>query len=454
MATLGTADKKFVSAIDGMFDTREIGDGLIDINNDTYLTDILYLANRIKPTEQPIYYDFFAETIFKQVDTAGATITNNGTPTITITGATTITSGYNRAGDVLIRQGASNDRFYVKSVTTVAGKDTLIVQTAGGGNGTITAGDVFNSFTRGVGEASGSPVNLRFGAFKDFNKTQLFREISQITDIQKASAIEVSINGQKSYVMYDHVQKFIRLKGQINAAFIGGDISVTSFSDVTPVLVDTNTPSTGGGGGAVQLTRGLDKYITSVGGNALSVATPGVLAGADLKAGYAMLTSRRAGTKYIVYGGKAALGISDTYWKGLGSSGLQSVRMVIGGKDVNTTVQTVTDGGYDMEFVLLPILDQPDLFGNTDIAKSLYFVPKDGFVKTVGGGSEPALQVRYQPKYGNTQVNNNGLISEINSGALNPINPNGTIAEIRTEWISEQGLQCLGVQHMMRLKVA
>ena len=80
--------------------------------------------------------------------------------------------------------------------------------------------------------------------------------------------------------------------------------------------------------------------------------------------------------------------------------------MVIGGKDVNTTVQTVTDGGYDMEFVLLPILDQPDLFGNTDIAKSLYFVPKDGFVKTVGGGSEPALQVRYQPKYGNTQVNN------------------------------------------------
>lgn len=454
MAALGVIDKKYVSAVDSMFDTRAIDPGLVDVNNDNQLTDILYIGQRTKPVEQPVYYDFYGENLFKQIDTTASTVTNSGTKTVTVTGITAATSGYNRVGDELILQGTTGKVLLISSVTSSGGQDTLILQSVDETNVTITAGMILNSFSRAVGERSDSPLNLKFGATKDFNKLQAFREVSQITDIQSMSTITVTINGQQKFAVLDHINKTIRLKGQINAAMIGGQVSTTSYSDVTPFLVDTNAPTNGGGGGAVQTTRGLDHYITDRGGVVTAAASLGTLTGADFATTYAALTAKRAGTDYMVLGGRAAFGINDAYWKNLGSGGLTSARLMVNGNDVNTTVQTVTNNGYNLEFVNLPILDQPDLFGGTMISKSIYFVPKNAQVKTTGNSSEPSLQIRYFPRMSNTPgMDNGGLISEINSGAFNVVNPNGTIAEMRTEWYTVQGLQALGVAHMARMRV-
>jgi len=450
MASLGPISKAYVSAVDSMIDTREINKQVTDIYNEEQLTDILNFADRKKTTVQPVYYTFVNESIFKLVDTTGATITNSGTPTVTITGVTAATSGYNRLNDVLILSSTGNKSVFISSVTTSSGQDTLIVKSVDGGNVTITAGDKLGNYSVAVGERSDRPLNLRYGLTKYSNKLQIFRETSQITDVQNASTIEVTINGQPRWMAKDHWEKAILYRGKINATYIGGDMSSTSFSDANPFLVDNNAPTNGGGGMGVQTTRGIDKYVTTY-GQVSAAATLGTVVLTDIDAQLDLMTAARAPLQYLVVGGKSARRAYDKLWKGLPSSGaMQSLRLTVDGKEIDTTVERIEYGGYEINLKTLPILDHPVLFANTLISKSMYWIPYNGAVKVEGGGSQPAIQVRYFP---NQSPYGNDIDGEIHSGALNPINPTGGIAEFRTDWLSWQGLEVLGAQWFGRQRV-
>ena len=449
MASLGPINAAYVSAVDSMLNTREILKSVSDIQNEEGLTELLVSMDRKQPVSQPVYYNFVNEPIFKLIDTTGSTVTNSGTRTVTVTGATAATSGYNRVGDLVLLTSTGNNVGMITSVTTVSSQDTLIIKGVSGVNLTITAGDKLSSFSIATGERSDTPLNLRYGLTKYFNKWQIFRETSQITDVENALTLEVEYNGSNKIVVKDHLEKTIKLKGNINAAFFAGDVSDTTFTDVSPALVDNNAPTNGGGGGAVQTTRGIDKYITSY-GVALAAGSLGTVAIADINALLDALTANRAPKQFLIAGASAARRAFDVYLQNLNNSGLTSARLNVDNKNIDTEVMQYKYGNYELNFANMPILDHPTLFSQTIIAKSMYVLPLNGRVKVQGGTEMPNMQIRYIPKqtkYGNDMIN------EIHSGAFNPIAPSGTIAEWRQDWQTSQGLEILGAQWFGRMRV-
>jgi hypothetical protein len=446
MASVGTINKSYVSALDPLLDTREIAKQVTDLYNEDELTDILLLGNRKEPTKQPIFYDFVNESLFKLLDTTGATVTGTGTATIT-TKATVATSGHARKNDMV--KFVDNNVGIIQSVTTASSQDTVVIKSVNGSLIAHTAGEKLSIISMAVGENSESPANIRYGLSSFSNKVQIFRETSKITDVQNASTIEVEINGSNRWAVKDHLDKTIKMKGSINAAMWGSDISTTSFSDASPALVDQVSVTNGGGGGGVQTTRGLDKYAESY-GTLLTNATLGTNVIADLNDALDAILAARGPKEYLVVGSSKSLRQVSAYYKGLGSGGVTSARLMVDGKEVNFDVEKVTYGGTTLNYAPLGVLDHPVLFSQTVIAKSLYYLPYNMRVRVQGGGSKPALGIKYFPsqsKYGNE------MIGEIHYGALSPVNPNGTQMFMGVDWESTQGLQVLGPQFIVRQKV-
>lgn len=445
MSSYGIINKSYVSAVDPIIDTREINKQVTDVYNEDALTDILNWADRkeVITTGQPIYYTFIDESLFKLGDTTGASVSGSGTTQIT-TAFTAATSGQVKVQDLI--KFVDNNVGIVFSVSTSSGIDTLVIKSVSGANIAHTAGDQLSIFSVAMGENSVAPNSERFGLTRYSNKYQKFSITSKITDVQNAATIEVEFNGQPKWIVKDQLEKKVKLKGMINAAFIGGQMSVTTFSDSNPILVD-QTPNSGAG--AVQTTRGVDAYI-GLYGTTLVNGTLGTYQKANLDNACDVLTAQRAPTDYLVVGGDSAMRILDTYYKALGSSGVTSVRLVVDGNEIDFTVNRVKYGKYTFNYAMMPILDHPTIFSQTVIAKSLYYIPYNNMVKVEGGGSAPAIRVRFVPSQ---SPFGNELIGEAQDGALNPINPTGTEKAWITEYFTNQGLECLGVQHFMRQQV-
>ena len=447
MAQLTYIKKSYVSALSDYLDTREINNLVADIANEDYLTDILNFGDRkmVISTGQPIYRTFVNETIFKLGDTTGASVLNNNTPTIT-TAFTAATSGYTQAGDLVIFPTRAMSG-YVYSVTTSSGIDTVVVKSVNGANLTTTAGDQLSIFSMAYGERSDAPQNVAYGLTAYFNKYQIFSVTSQITNVQNAATIEVDFQGQNKYVVKDHIDKKLKLKGSINAAFIGGDMSLTSFSDTNPNLVDQNIVTGGGGGGAVQTTRGLNKYIELYG----TTLNPGNVSFGAIDDALDNLISKRAPKNQLVVGSSKANRIYDVFLKNLGSSGVNSVRLVVDGNEVDFTVDKFTYGGFTINKQTLNILDHPTLFKYvTTISNSMFWIPYDLRVKVYGGGYDPALRVRYVP---NQSIYGNEMIGETHGGAISPINPNGFVQEWKMDYTTSQGFEFIAPQFALRQQV-
>jgi hypothetical protein len=449
MASTGLINKSYVSALDPLLDTREINRLITDIYNEDELTDILTYGDRKMPSVQPFYSTYIDESIFKLGDTTGGSITNNNTTTITVV-FTAATSGYTRPNDEIIF--VNGNVGLVSTVTNSSGIDTVVIKSVSGANLSCTAGDQLSIFSMAVGENSSSPTNLRYGVTRYFNKLQIFRETSKITDVQSAATVEVNFQGQNKWFYKDQWEKTVKLKGNINAAFWGGDMSNTSFSDTNPFLLDpVNGPSqtstsVGGGGGAIQTTRGVNKYIALY-GQTLVNGTLGTYQQTNLDNIQDVLISVRSPKQYLVAGSSKALRATDRFFKALGSSGLNSVRLIVDGHEVDMNVNKVMYGGFEFNYMLMPILDHPTLFSQTDISRSLYYIPYNNKVKVEGGGSDAAIRVRYFPKQ---SLYGNDLINEIHGGGYSPVNPNGSGANVQVDWVTTQGLECLGVQQFAK----
>lgn len=446
MASKGLIDKGYVSALDPLIDTREINKLVTDIYNEEELTDILGFADKKMPTKQPWYSTYVNESIFKLGNTSQAAVTGSGSPIVTVT-FTQATSNYTRVNDLILFPNSMTG--IVASVSTTSGIDTVVIESVNGANLTCTQGDKLSIYSMAFGENSVSPENIRYGVSRTFNKYQIFRETSKITDIQNASTIEI---GNGKWTFKEHWEKTIKLKGSINAAFWANDMSNTSFGDNNPQLSDPliyNEGNNKGGGMAIQTTRGVNKYVELY-GTSLVNGTLGTYQKANLDDLCDTLTSVRAPKRQLCVGSDKVLRTVSTYYKALGSSGVQSVRLVVGGKELDMNVDRIKYGKYELNYANMPILDHPTLFSQTDIAKSLYCLPFDGKVKVVEGGSEDQIRVRYVPKqtpYGNDMIN------EIHGGALSPVNPNGQAMNVSVDWVTYQGLEVLAPQHLVRQKV-
>ena len=446
MASLNYINKSYVSALDPVLDTREINRKVADLYNENNLTDILTVGDRKMPiqTGQPVYRTFVNESIFKVGDTTGASVSGNNSVSIT-TSFTAVTSGYTQVGDLVIFP-TKQITGYVYSVTTSSGIDTLVIKSVSGANISTTAGDQLSIYSNAYGERADAPTNVRYGVTSYFNKYQIFQVTSQITDVQTAATIEVDFEGQNKYAVKDQIDKAIKLKGNINGAFIGGDMSTTSFTDTNPTLTDQNIVSGGGGGGPVQTTRGVNKYIDLYG----TTLNPGNVSFGAIDDALDNLIANRAPKDQMVIGSSKVRRIYDVFLKNLGSAGVNSVRLVVDGQELNFTVDEFSYGGFNVKFATMPILDHPTMFKYTNIVKYAYWVPYDMRVPVYGGGYDPAMRVRYIP---NPLPYGNDLIGESHTGALSQVNPTGTVQEWKTVYTSRQGFEFIAPQFALRQQV-
>lgn len=443
----GTMNKAFVSAI-SFLDQRDINPNLLDVSRDAAFTDIMKLVGRYKEAKVPIYNYFVNQNVFAD-GVVSSVSSGYGTAIITLV-LTPATSGYARVND-LVRSSNTNmigQQGLITAVTSVSGVDTIKIQSVNNMPMYAVTNDNLSFISNAFGENSVAPANRKYGVTRYINQVQVFREVDEITDIQKVSKVEISINGQPYYTPLNHIYKLKSLNGFISAQMIAGVQSTTLFSDASPYLADAN-------GNPIQTTMGLDQYITTY-GITNQVATLGTVGFTDVNTMIDSFIAQKAPHQQMGFLGSRARRPWDVWLKNLGSSGVTSVRMIIDGRTVDMEVDHFTYGNFEFDFIYLPLFDHPQLFGPTitpDINGSVYWIPKDK-VQVEGGGMEARLQIRYLPKAmagGNSM--SNGIITEWHTGALAPI-PTSTQMIWHTDWYTVQGLEALGVNHMQKFRVA
>lgn len=442
MPTTGIVDKPHISAI-SFFDQREIERSVIDIQNEDDFLDIMQLTGRYEPTDMFDYHNFVNEALFVLGDTTGAVVSGSGTTIVTTT-LTTATSGFARPQDTVLFPNGKNGVIY--TVTPAGGQDTLVIHSQDNTVLTHTSGQKLSFISNAQYEQSSNPTSQRYTWTKYLNKIQIFRESDEITDVQKASKVEVQFNGQPYVLVVQHTQKVQKLRAEIAAQCMAGKMSAQSFSDASPTFADAN-------GHAWQATRGLDDYIGTY-GISDQIATLGTFATADMKDLINAMIANKTPNNFMVWHATAPGMVIDDYLKALGSSGVQSVRLVIDGRTVDLEVDKWKYGGFTFQKMRLPILDHPQLFnytGGTDMSKNLYYVPTDKVKTQLGKGPIARIRMRYvpQPMEGGT---GDAIYRETNQGLLAPV-PVGREAKWTTDWLTYQGLEVLGAQHFAKQKV-
>lgn len=445
--TQGTLNKAYVSAI-AFLDQRDINPNLIDVARDSYFTDIMKVVNRYKEAKVPQYNHFVNNDVFATA-TISSVSSGYGTSIMTVV-LTAQTGGYARVGD-LVRISNTNStgrQAIIKTVTSVSSVDTLVLQSVDNTPLYAVTNDTITFQSNAFGEKSDTPASRRYPVTRYVNQVQIFREADEITDVQKVSKIELTINGQPYYTPLQHIYKLKALNGFISAQMIAGVQSTTLYSDANPIMVDA-------AGNPIQTTMGLDQYITTY-GISDSAATVGTMTFTDMDAIIDNFLANKAPLQQIGWMGSLARRPWDVWLKNLGSSGVNSVRLIMDGRESDLMVDKVSYGNAEFEFVHLPMFDHPQLFPYgivPEMVGSTYFTPKDR-VQVEGGGMEARIQIRYLPKpMAGGNSTSNGIISEWNTGALAPI-PTNSLMVWHTDWYTNQGLEILGAKHMQRFRVA
>jgi hypothetical protein len=445
----GRTDKAYVSAI-ALLDDRDINPAVLDIHNEAGLTDIMGAAGRYVPSKMTSYHNYVNEALFKSVVVTG-TPTGSGTQASPLVFTTTAgTYGFIRKTDLLkFKNGKVG---YVTALTRNSGGDTVTVKpVADNAVLAAVATDVVTIMSNAVGEASDALENRRTTLTKYMNLIQAFREVNEETDVQLMSAIMVEFKGQKRIHIKNLAEKYLYLKGSVNAALIGGQMSVNGSSTAIEFGTSASTLVDPVGGGNVQTTRGLDEYIGLYGVDD-TVASLGTFALSDLEDTITQFLAKKAPKSFIgLTPTKVQIKIDNTF-KNLSGSGISSAKLELDGKkDLNFDVQSVTYGHFKFQFAEAPILDHQELFANTNISKSIYWLP-EGKVKTVENGDQNRIQIRYM-KHGVQNNKGNDIWAEWSTGA-NAIGGTPTDKNIwRTNWTTFQGLEVLGAQHFGRTKV-
>lgn len=446
-ATQGTVIKSFVSAID-FLDQRDIDPNIYDQSRDRAFTDIMKLVGRYKPCKMYNYHNFVNNDVY-EIGTISA-VTSTGLAQIQFTINTAST--FPRVGDVIKTSNTNNigKQARVQAVTFGSGTATLTVRSVGGNSSPFyaTVNDLVAFSTNAFAEKSDAPTNRRYGLTKYFNLIQIFREVDEISDVQKVAKVEVQVNGDYHILPYQHIQKVIKLNGDISVAMIAGVQSSTQFGDANPFLSDPTS------GLPIQTTGGLDWYVTTY-GTSDSAAVLGTFGFTELDQIVDDWIASKSPTDQMGFMSSRVKGYLDRFLKNLGSSGVTSVRMVIDGRSIDMEVDHLSYRGYEMDLLFLPILQHPQIFSATltpDISGSIYWVPKDQ-VETVDGGREPRLQIRYTPSpFSGANGSSNGIIREWRTGALAEV-PTSSVTQLHTDWYTAQGLEALAVKHFLKYRV-
>ena len=447
--TQGTMIKSFVSAID-FLDQRDIDPNIYDQSRDKAFTDIMKMVNRYKPATMFNYHNFVNNDVYEVGTISSVSTTGLAQITFTINTAST----FPRVGDLIMTSNTNNigKQARIQTVTFGSGTATLTVRSVGGNSAAFfaTVGDSVAFSSNAFAEKSDAPTNRRYGLTKYYNLIQIFREVDEVSDIQKVAKIEVNVGGDYHILPYQTVQKYIKLQGDISVQMLAGVQSSTLFNDSNPFLADPSS------GLPIQTTGGLDWYVTTY-GISDQAAVLGTFGFTELDDIIDNFIANKAPTDQMVFMGSKAYRVISKFLKNLASSGVTSVRLMIDGKTLDFEVEHLSYGGYEFDFVHVPIFDHPQLFSTSlraDVNGSLYFVPKDQ-VDTVDNGRQPRMQIRHTPTpfMGNAANKSaNGIMTEWRTGALAEI-PTSSTMQLHTDWETGQGLECLAVKHFQKYRI-
>jgi hypothetical protein len=446
--TQGVVIKSFVSAID-FLDQRDIDPNIYDQSRDKAFTDIMKMVNRYKPATMYTYHNFVNADVY-EVGTISA-VTSTGLAQIQFTINTAAT--FPRVGDLIKTSNSNNEgkQGRVQSVTFGSGTATLVVRSVGGNSAPLfaTIGDKVQFGSNAFAEKSDAPTNRRYDLTKYYNNIQIFREVDEISDVQKVAKIEVNVGGDYHILPYQFVQKVIKMNGDISVQMLCGTQSTTSFTDTNPFLADPSSSL------PIQTTGGLDWYVTTY-GISDQAASLGTFGFTELDEIIDNFIANKAPTDQMAFMGSRAYRILSKFLKQLGSSSVDSRRLSVDGKTFDWNVEHLSYGGYEIDFVHIPIFDHPQLFSSTlvaDVNGSIYFVPKDQ-VDTVDNGRQPRLSIRHTPSpfISGANGSNNGITTEWRTGALAGT-PTSSVAQLHTDWYTAQGLECLAVKHFQKYRV-
>ena len=445
--TQGTVIKSFVSAVD-FLDQRDIDPNIYDQSRDRAFTDIMKIVNRYKPATMFYYHNFVNNDVY-EVGTISA-VTSTGLAQIQFT--INVADTFPRVGDLIMTSNANNvaKQGRIQAVTFGSGTATMTARSVGGNASPLyaTIGDKVAFSSNAFAEKSDAPTNRRYGLTKYYNNIQIFREVDEISDVQKVAKIEVNVGGDYHILPYQIVQKYTKLQGDISVQMLAGTQSTTLFNDTNPFLADPSS------GLPIQTTGGLDWYVTTYGISDQS-AVLGTFGFTELDDICDNFIANKAPTDQMVFMGSRAYAVLSKFLKNLGSSGVTSVRLNIDGRTLDFEVEQLKYRGYTFDFVHVPIFDHPQLFSSTlraDVNGSLYFVPKDQ-VDTVDNGRQPRMQIRYTPSpFAGANGSSNGIVKEWRTGALAEV-PTSSVTQLHTDWYTAQGLECLAVKHFQKYRV-
>lgn len=440
----GTTTKKFISGLSPEINKREIDPLIGDVFRNNDFNSIIGLESRREAITQ-IYWRTRVNTKTDYIfDTTGGTISNSGTNTITAQSTNLDAVTYTRKSQIVYFPNGAQG--VVQSVATVSSKCQIVIKVVSGTT-TCTAGDKLTLGGILGGEKSGAPTPLTEGLTDYTNKYMIMTEATEMTDVELANRVELTINGEDRYFPLQYMTTLSKLKNNTNKQFILGDISDTAFDDNSPFLTDPNTTYDGGGGGAQQSSRGLYNWIKTYGvqlqavgsGSSGSPVPNGVIVKADIDNICDSLTAQRASNEQLVLGSDKVIRGFSQYFKNLGSSGVNSVRLNLGNddKELDINVDKVTWGVKELNFARLPILDN-DVVSVHNAGKVAYVVPKNHRVEVMGGGYKPAMAMKYVRQ---TPMRGLGdeLIKETQYGANAPVTPSGTASFFGTKFETKVG---------------
>jgi hypothetical protein len=434
---LGNINKNYVSSI-SFLDQREILNKVLDITNEeSSFLDIMELTGRSNPTSVPEYHHFVNEELY--VLATVTAVTGSASTQVTATIDTTAYAYVNVGELVLFPDGK------VGYVVSKAATSNIVVKSVEGVNLTLAAGNKISFFSNAAGEGSLSPEAKKWGVSRSSNQVQIFKGKFAITDVQKASKVEVEYQGKPFYMYKGQHESLMKFRDDISAALFFGRKSAANFASLLsgePTLTDAE-------GKPVQTTMGVDQYITSL-GNDISLLTAGQVSLEDVKALTQLLNKDRSPQEYFLFVGTTQNIYWDNLFNNLGNSALlsQGARFMISGKEIDLGIDTVKIYGRTYYKKYLPLLDHKNIVnftGGYNAKDAAYGIPASK-IKTNDGQMLDRISVRYMAE-GGTDFK----YREIMLGGLAPV-PTSERSVLEIHYESIQGLEILGAQKGFKLK--
>jgi hypothetical protein len=433
--TIGGLGKSYVSSVN-FLDQREILNKVLDITNEeSSFLDIMELTGRSNVTSVPTYHHFVNDELYV-LGAVSAVISGSGTTQVVVTVDATSFAFVNTQELVLFTDGK------VGIVIAKSGSGTnLTIKSVDASNLTVAANDKISFFSNAAGEGSLSPAAKKWNVTKYYNQVQNFKAKFSITDIQKASKVEVEFQGKPFYMYKGQHESLMKFRGDISAALFFGRMSSTQFSDSTPALTDAE-------GNAIQTTMGVDQYTTTYGIDQ-SLLSAGTTSLADIQALTQTLNKARAPQEYFLFTGTTQNILLDNLFNNLGNSALlsQGARFMIAGKEIDLGIDTFKIYGRTYHKKHLPLLDHKNIINFTgayNAKDAAYGVPATK-IKTNDGAMLDRIGVRYMAGDGTDLKYRETLL-----GGLAPV-PTNERSVLEIHYASTQGLEILGANQLFKL---